>query len=91
MSKIRDWRGTEIEVGDRILYPVRWSSSMDMHEATVTEIGSKLKYSRQEPYIKADWIKASSNRSWRTVKVVTLTQLNRVTVIEKAKLPDATI
>lgn len=33
-----DWRGTELRVGSRVIYPVRKSSSMWVTEATVVQI-----------------------------------------------------
>lgn len=35
---MKDWRGTEVNVGDRVVYPGRHSSSMWMVEAEVVEL-----------------------------------------------------
>ncbi len=38
---MRDWRGTEIEVGSRVVYPGRQGSSMWMTEGEVVELKPK--------------------------------------------------
>jgi hypothetical protein len=35
---VEDWRNQQLKVGDLIVYPTRFSSTMDMNEAKVLEI-----------------------------------------------------
>jgi len=66
-TTIKDWRGTEIEVGDIILYAVKHSTSVEVNEAIVKEVGRKPRYSwltdmgrdldesDYVPYVAAEW------------------------------------
>lgn len=77
---MKDWRGTEIEVGDVILYSVRQSCSVDVNEARVTETGPN--------YVKATWLQSNGGtwaQRWRRVTKVTLHEFTNITVMEKAK------
>ena len=83
--ELRDWRGKPIEVGTRIVYPGRRSSSIWVTEAEVVEIGEEIPgYSSVPvPFLKARQIRATSR--WRVdqdaPKLVKLTELDRVTVV----------
>ena len=69
MKEIKDWRGTLIEVGDVILYAVKHSTSVEVNEAVVSEVGHKapawlaefrdVKDSDKKPYVVAEWILSS--------------------------------
>jgi hypothetical protein len=96
---IRDWRGTEIEVGDTILYSVKESTSVEVHEAIVREIGEKPIYVWPElnltgpirPYAKVEWLRSCGGEwaeKWRRIRKVTLHTLYTVTVIRKARKAD---
>ena len=37
---VKDFRGKEIKVGDRIVYAVRWGSNLDLKQAVVDGIGT---------------------------------------------------
>ena len=69
MKEIKDWRGTRIEVGDVILYAVRHSTSVEVNQAVVSEVGYRapawlaemrdVRDSDKKPYVVADWILSS--------------------------------
>lgn len=69
LKEIKDWRGTLIEVGDVILYAVKHSTSVEVSEAIVKEVGYKapawlrdfrvIDDSDKKPYVIADWILSS--------------------------------
>jgi hypothetical protein len=69
MKEIKDWRGTPIEVGDVILYAVKHSTSVEVNEAIVSEVGYKapawlaefgnVTDKDKKPYVIADWILSS--------------------------------
>jgi hypothetical protein len=86
---MKDWRGTEIEVGDTIAYSVKHSTSVEVNEAVVTEIGKKDWGWRSEPapFIQALWIR-SSDKDWsekyRKIRSVTLIRFSTITVLKKA-------
>lgn len=83
---MKDWRGTEIEVGDVILYPVKHSTHVAVNEAIVTELGDQEGRSGPEPYVIALWQQASRyGRAWRVDKPVKLIALSNVTVIAKGR------
>ena len=75
---MKDWRGTEIEVGDTIVYVVKESTRAITHEATVT-LSNKLTES-----IRAKWSNSSMYSSYRRNKNVWLTHPENITVIKKA-------
>jgi hypothetical protein len=68
-KEIKDWRGTLIEVGDVILYAVKHSTSVEVNEAVVSEVGYKapawlaefrdIEDSDKKPYVVADWLLSS--------------------------------
>jgi len=69
LKEIKDWRGTLIEVGDVILYAVKHSTSVEVNEAIVSEVGYKapawlaqfgeIKEKDKKPYVLADWVISS--------------------------------
>jgi hypothetical protein len=69
LKEIKDWRGTLIEVGDVILYAVKHSTSVEVNEAIVSEVGYRapawLAEFREadekdkKPYVLADWVISS--------------------------------
>ena len=91
----KDWRGTEIKVGSKVVYPTRRGSSLDVEEATVTEIipQDKTKYPWKEYTLKVErpstkWVSKGSyeddNYSYDQVDYIakiTLTEIGRVTVV----------
>jgi len=96
VDKIRDWRGTEIEVGDVILYAVKHSTSVEVNEAIVSEIGEKESpygFSGDPvPYVMAEWHQSSYcyrpgqthvASAGRQIKQVTLTNFEGITVLAK--------
>jgi len=101
MSKqeIKDWRGTKIEVGDVILYAVKHSTSVEVNEAIVKEVGRKAPSWMRNPgesdlkaYVIAEWHNSSYAYSadhgrWvdsgRSIKLVTLNNFEGITVVAK--------
>ncbi len=83
---ITDWRGTDIVEGSTIIYPGRYSSSLYMVEAYVTEVGERPHAWRNETisYIKAKPLlqKGHGKTRQRKDKEVTLTRVDLVTVLE---------
>jgi len=67
VSEIKDWRGTPIEVGDVILYAVKHSTSVEVNEAIVKEVGRKApswlwREPREDdlkPYVTCEWQQSS--------------------------------
>jgi hypothetical protein len=97
---IKDWRGTAIEVGDVILYAVKHSTSVEVNEAVVREIGEKENpygfRSGPVPFITAEWVRSSYGympgrdliTAWeRKIKAVTLTNFEGITVVSKHTPP----
>lgn len=72
---MKDWRGTDVVVGSRVTYPVRFSSSMYVVEAEVREVfesgGLRVRRLRSSGWRGADIAQ----------KDVSLTALANVTVI----------
>ena len=92
MSEIKDWRGTAIEVGDVILYAVKHSTSVEVNEAVVREVGFKGEDWRgnPKPFVRVEWIRSSvgfGNYGWRRIKAVTLRAIENLTVVEKHTPP----
>lgn len=100
MSEIKDWRGTEIEVGDVILYAVKHSTSVEVNEAVVSEVGMKPQYSWSDehlvPTVIAEWQRSSYCyvpnrarlvRSGRQIRRVKLTNFEGITVVAKGTPP----
>lgn len=76
MSDAKDFRGTSINVGDRIVYPGRSGSSLWMNEAIVTEIETKEDWrGRKRSVLKAQ-------RVDRQGKIVSIFCLSRVVCIQ---------
>lgn len=83
---MHDWRGTEIEVGSRVVYPVRQGSSMWMTEIEVTAVVEDepkpgntygVGFIRGKTVNTAGYVKDAAERR----KLVTVSALRRVTVI----------
>jgi hypothetical protein len=87
--EIMDWRGNTIKVGSTVVYATAQSSSITMKEGTVVEIGKverEYSYKESEPYLKVAYKGDNGHteglRGWQKPgKLVTLTVLQRVTVI----------
>ena len=89
-NEIKDWRGTAIEVGDVILYAVKHSTSVEVNEAVVREVGFKGEDWRgnPKPFVKVEWVRSSAGLpEWRYIKAVTLTVIRNLTVVEKHTPP----
>lgn len=81
---IKDWRGTEIEVGDTVLYAVVNSSNIVINEAVVAEITTfNPGYGKDRPRIVVDW-KRDSHNCDRAITRVNLSKPRNLTVIKKA-------
>lgn len=85
-AELRDWRGELIVVGTRIVYPGRRGSLVWMNEAEVVEIFQKeATWPRDglHPALKVKRLRMASYGAALTVeqKLVTLTELGRVTVV----------
>lgn len=81
---ITDWRGTPIEPGTRIVYPVRYSSVMWMVEAEVLEIvwlPHEWKEGEMQPVIRAEKQFTSDEHRTRPARLVTIDRLDRITVV----------
>lgn len=100
MNQIKDWRGTVVEVGDVILYAVKHSTSVEVNEAIVKEVGMKPRYAWSDdhlvPTVSAEWHTSSycympgrqliiSNE--RKQKNVVLTNFEGLTVVAKHRAP----
>jgi hypothetical protein len=105
-KQVKDWRGTVIEVGDVILYAVKHSTSVEVNEAVVSEVGYKapawlaefrdVKDEDKKPYVVATWVLSSycfrpegksTITNFRTIKRVTLTNFEGITVVSKHRAP----
>jgi hypothetical protein len=86
---MKDWRGTEIEVGDTIVYVVKESTNTPMHEAIVTGIGEAPKYpwldDEMIPVAHATWARASMYGEHRVNRKVCLKHPENITVIAKGR------
>lgn len=49
---VKDFLGQEIMIGDVVVYPTRWGSSMDMNIGRVTEIVEKKSSSTWQPPVR---------------------------------------
>jgi hypothetical protein len=83
---MRDWRGTEIEVGSRVIYPVRMGSSMWMTEIEVTEViedGRAPGQSANTGFIRGRTQNSSSGgkEAAEKKKLVVVSAIRRVTVL----------
>lgn len=99
MASIKDWRGTEIEVGDVILYAVKHSTSVEVNEAIVSEVGMAPVGNwtdRTQPTVIAEWQRSSYCyapdrgclvKSGRQIKRVKLTNFEGITVVAKGSPP----
>jgi hypothetical protein len=79
---VKDWRGTEIEAGDTIVYAVKESTSVGLNEALVTEVGEEADwYGRPEIRVTATWLRGTYDE--RASNRVRLKQVRNITVIRK--------
>jgi len=87
-KKLTDWRGTEIEVGDTILYAVKHSTSVEVNEAIVSEVGEREEAwsisGDMHPYLTVEWSRSNAMHNWRKIKRLTINNVKGVTVIAKA-------
>jgi hypothetical protein len=79
-----DWRGTKIEEGVTIVYPGRQSSSMWMIEAIVLEVTTQQHWNLEIPALRVQPIKTGRFGD-RSLRPVTITALERVTVIKECE------
>lgn len=83
---MKDFRGLDLEIGDRIAYATSSSSNVCMHEGIIVDIvepeAEKSRFTFDEGRLKV-----LTNTSWThdadRTKVVTLTRTSRVARLEK--------
>lgn len=83
---MKDWRGTDIEVGSTIVYPSRTGSAMWMVEAVVDDVYMVERYGRKEPRLRVKRKKETSpylGNDYRLVqgRPTVLHAVDRVTVV----------
>lgn len=90
VSELKDWRGNTIAVGDVILYAVKHSTSVEVNEAVVKGFGEDTTWNGQaKATIHVEWIRSSGGfAEWRKVKLVTITNVKSVTLLEKYRNPE---
>lgn len=92
VKALYDWRGNKMEVGDVILYAVKHSTNVEVNEAVIKGFGENESWRGDpESTILVEWIRSSdgeSSQQWRKVKVVTLTNIQSVTLITKSPIVD---
>jgi len=71
---MKDFLGKEFKVGQTIVYPVRYSSSMYMHKAVITAIGD---HSLAAIYHRKPW----REEEFIPSRKVTIYRLDRVTIV----------
>ncbi len=81
---MKDFIGTEVGVGDTIVYATRQFSSIYMHKAVVKQITTHQKWSSDVQYLRVEKDLAVDSSHFATNKIVTLTNPNFV-IVEKAK------
>ncbi len=88
---MKDFRGLDLHVGDRIAYATTSSSNVEMHEGIVVGIIKPKPEGRHRDKGK---LKVETNTSWEcsinrsdNIKVVTLTRRNRVAKLEDTRNP----
>lgn len=86
---MQDWRGTEVEIGDTVVYAVAFSSSVTMVEAEVVGFEEKKKPYRDETYTCLRVRRQREAWGWGDAKDVTSKEVvlsvpKRFVVIEKA-------
>lgn len=79
---MKDWRGTEIELGDTILYSVKHSTWVEVNEGVIVEQFNRASWNGPKLAFTVVWNKSSSNDS-RRIKTVTLRNTETITVINK--------
>ena len=81
---MKDWRGTPITVGSRIVYPGRYGSSMWISESIVDEV-IETEEERYGRTVKVERLKVTKIRKGRVLlkmpKQSTITRVDRVTVV----------
>ncbi len=86
---MNDWRGSPILPGAVIVYPGRHGSRLWMVEGEVMAIGEKNRdpfdFSDRIPFITVQPTRETGWRGERKRKPVTLTSIERITVIQEAK------
>lgn len=82
---MRDWRGVLVEKGSTIVYPQRRSSSLWMVEATVIAVTEREKDGRTVPALKVLPITTTWTHYNVEQREVTLTALDRVSVVQPRK------
>lgn len=86
---MKDWRGTEIEVGSRVLYPTRQNSTQHIHEGIVTSVREPKSKGPlfDNGSLRVEHVRSTERRDLypRKQNRVTITAVNRVTVIATAK------
>jgi ketopantoate hydroxymethyltransferase len=84
---MKDWRGTEIEVGDTILYPATEESYVTVNEAVVSSIEEReaawSNPGETVSILHADWVR-SNGGNWKP-ETVSFYVTEAVTVIAKAR------
>ena len=82
---LKDWRGTEIEIGSRIVYGVKQSCSISLQEAVVLDFVNKKRYEWDNvlhTFLKVEVIRTSDD--WRKVPYKgMLENVYNVTVIKE--------
>lgn len=82
---MKDWRGTEIEVGDTILYPAKESTYVTINEAVVSSIDEREvawgSPGETVSIVNGDWVR-SNGGSWKP-ETVSFYVTEAITVIAK--------
>jgi hypothetical protein len=82
---MQDWRGTEIEPGDTIVYVVKQSTWVETNEAKVISLGTKMVYDEPNPCVIAEWVGSSMHPQDRRTTIVRLASPENITVLAKRK------
>jgi len=84
---IKDWRGTEIKIESRIVWPGRSGSHLWMTEGTVVDIIEE--FCKSDPFMAYPIFKLKVKRTNKSScvlrnfgKIVTISQFGRVTVLD---------
>lgn len=84
MVNAKDFLGRNINIGDQIVYPGRYGSSMWMRFGTVVDIVNTIDWRGNEhPKLKVEIVLSNWNGSNKRKKIVTLECINRVTVLKE--------
>lgn len=79
---MKDWRGTPIEVGSRIVYPGRQGTWLWLNEGEVEEFGEVERFGVPFPTLRVRRIRDSGWRDVPEGRLVTLTAVRNVTVVQ---------